>query len=64
MVWVKSVLDAVTSVFGFITEFFKRKNEKDIKQRKEQKIDAKFKDLTKKAISKKDTKRVRDLLSE
>lgn len=64
MSWVKSILDVVANVFGFITEFFKRKNEKDIKQRKEQKIDSKFKDIAKTAIGKKDLKKMRDLLSE
>lgn len=64
MTWLKSALDAVSSVFSFITEFFKRKNEKDIKLRKEQKIDSKFKNIAKEAISKKNTKKIRDLLSE
>lgn len=64
MGWIKSVLDVVANVFGFITEFFKRKNEKDIKQRKEKKIDSKFKDIAKTAINKKDIKKIRDLLSE
>jgi hypothetical protein len=64
MGWVKSILDVVANVFGFITEFFKRKNEKDIKLRKEQKIDSKFKNIAKDAIKNKDIKKIRDLLSE
>jgi hypothetical protein len=64
MTWLKSVLDVVANVFGFITEFFKRKNEKDIKERKERAIDHKFKDVAIKAIKDKDIKKIRDLLSE
>jgi hypothetical protein len=64
MTWLKSVLDVVANVFGFITEFFKRKNEKDIKERKERDIDHKFKDIAIKAIKDKDIKKIRDFLSE
>lgn len=64
MTWLKSVLDVVANVFGFITEFFKRKNEKDIKERKERKLDHNFKDIANKAIRKKDIKKIRDFLSE
>lgn len=64
MSWVKSILDVVSSVFGFITEFFKRKNEKDIKERKIKASDQAFKDVAKKAIANKDIKKIRDLLSE
>ena len=64
MTWLKSVLDVVANVFGFITEFFKRKNEKDIKERKERKLDHNFKDIANEAIKKRDVKKVRDFLSE
>lgn len=64
MTWLKSALDVIANVFGFITEFFKRKNEKDIKERKERAIDHKFKDIAINAIKEKNVKKVRDLLSE
>lgn len=64
MIWAKSILDFFSSVFGFVTEYFKRKNEKDVKERKIKATDSAFKDIAKKAIANKDIKKVRDLLSE
>lgn len=64
MSWVKSIFDLLSNVFGFITEYFKKKNEKDVKERKIKASDAEFKDIAKTAIAKKDIKKIRDLLSE
>jgi hypothetical protein len=64
MSWARSILDFFSNVFGFVTEYFKKKNEKDIKERKMKATDNEFKDVAKKAIANKDIKKIRDLLSE
>lgn len=64
MSWARSILDFFSSVFGFVTEYFKKKNEKDVKERKMKATDNAFKDVAKKAIANKDIKKIRDLLSE
>jgi hypothetical protein len=64
MSWARSILDFFSNVFGFVTEYFKRKNEKDVKERKMKATDNEFKDVAKKAIANKDIKKIRDLLSE
>jgi hypothetical protein len=64
MSWFSSILNAVSNFFGFITEYFKRKNEKDVKERKMKASDQGFKEIAKKAIAEQDVKKIRDLLSE
>ena len=64
MSWFKTIFDLISNVLGFITEYFKKKNEKDVKERKIKASDAEFKDIAKKAIANKDIKKIRDLLSE
>jgi hypothetical protein len=64
MSYIQSFLNFVSSIFGFITEYFKRKNEKDVKVRKIKASDNEFKDVAKKAIANKDINKIRDLLSE
>jgi len=64
MDWVKSILAFFANAFAFVTEYFKRKNEKDVKERKMKASDVVFKDVAKKAIANKDIKKIRDLLSE
>lgn len=64
MSWFSSLLNTIANFFGFITEYFKRKNEKDVKERKMKASDQEFKEVAKRAIAQKDVKKIRDLLSE
>jgi len=64
MGWAKSILEFLTNIFGFITEYFKKKNEQDVKERKMKATDNAFKDVAKKTIADKNIKKIRDLLSE
>jgi hypothetical protein len=64
MSWIKSVLDVIANVFGFITQYFKEKNERPVKERKIQNEEEAFKNEVKTVIKKQDIKKIRDLLSE
>ena len=64
MSWFKSILDVIANIFSFITQYFREKNAAPVKKRKEEQHEEEFKNIAKKAISKRDVKKVRDLLSE
>jgi hypothetical protein len=60
----KYLLSLASNFFGFLTVFFKEKNQKNVQERKARAADEKFKNVAKAAISKKDIRKMRDFLSE